>query len=98
MDYWSIFLKLRKTLEDATGLYISLNRGYDLRKELLAHFHKNNDEVLKQLRRRWIDDSCKMSWELQGHLDSTEVSSTVMKVEKLTMPSPFLSQTGFYKV
>lgn len=52
MDYQSIFLKLRKTLEDATGLYINLNRRYDLRKELFAHFHKNNDEVLKQLRRQ----------------------------------------------
>lgn len=49
--------KLRKTLEEATGTYINLNRGYDLRKELLAHLHEDSDRILRQLRRKAVREN-----------------------------------------
>ena len=42
--------KLRKTLEESTGTYINLNRGYDLRKSLLEYLHSDADAILRKLR------------------------------------------------
>lgn len=49
--------KLRRTLEEATGTYINLNRGYDLRKELLTHLHGDSDRILRQLRKKAVRDN-----------------------------------------
>jgi len=48
--------KLRKVLKEATNTYVNLNRGYDLRKELLSHLHENNDSLLKKLREQKARD------------------------------------------
>lgn len=44
--------KLRSTLENATGTYVNLNRGYDLRKELLEYLHRDDNKILKRLREK----------------------------------------------
>lgn len=44
--------KLRKILQETSGTYINVNKGYDIQKELLAHLHEDNDAVLKQLKKR----------------------------------------------
>ena len=44
--------RMRKVLEEASGIILAHNASYNLRKELLEYVHENNDEVLKKLRRQ----------------------------------------------
>lgn len=44
--------RLRKVLEESTGTYINLNRGYDLRKELIVHLRADDNKILKELRKK----------------------------------------------
>lgn len=44
--------KLRKILQETTGTYINVNKGYDIQKELITYLHEDHDKGLKQLKKR----------------------------------------------